>query len=303
MFEGKRVLAILNPASGKGKGDALAERLEETVLAHGAAAVEVRPTRGPKDALEWAAGAADDGHELLIVGGGDGTVTAVAHGVHRSGSRLPIGIVPLGTGNGMARVLGLPLEPGETLDALAGGRLVDVDAVEVRSHDALALLFLGAGLDARINRDADAEQKARLGWFAYVRAAVDNLRRATNHELTVWLDGEQSRFSGHTVSVLNATRLDVMGIRVGPDARPDDGTLKVTVLRSPRLLVSLGQLLRLVGKESSRSELRSARLVRVEATPPLPVQIDGDVIGQTPLEAQVVSGALRFIAAADYEAE
>lgn len=299
-FADKDVLVILNPSSGKGEADSLRATLEGSLRERGAKAVDVRITAGPEDAFDWAAAAADDGHDLVIAGGGDGTVTAVAHGVHRSGARLPIAILPLGTGNGMARVLGLPLEPSETLAALAAGRVVDVDVVEVDTHDTLSLLFVGAGLDARINRDADAEQKARLGFMAYLKAAFDNLRSAKNHDVTLRLDGHESSFRAHTVSVLNATRLDVMGLRLGPDSEADDGSLKVTVMRSPRLWASVAQLLRLVSRDSSRSELRRARSIRVEAWPPLPVQVDGDVVGETPFEAKIVPRALRFVAAADY---
>src|SRR5690606_15047574 len=137
------------------------------------------------------AAAGDEGFQVVIAAGGDGTVTSVAHGVHFSGSRLLIGVLPLGTGNGMARVLGLPLEPEDTIAALATGHAVDVDAVEIASHDAFCLLFFGAGLDAKINRDADAGEKARLGALAYLKATVGNLRRAKNHAVKLWLDDRE----------------------------------------------------------------------------------------------------------------
>lgn len=300
MFTDRRVLVILNPSSGTGKGGALLDSLEAELRGHGAREVAVRVTRGPDDAIRWAAAASAEGFEVVIAGGGDGTVTAVAHGVHRSGARPTIGILPLGTGNGMARVLGLPLEPPETLAALAVGRVVKVDAVEITSHDAFSLLFFGAGLDAKINRDADADEKARFGALAYVKATFDNLRRAKNHAVSIWLDSRQTVLRAHTVTVLNATRLDLLGMRVGPDAQPHDGLLKVTVMRSPALFASLGHLLRLANKEASRAELETAKRIRIEAVPPLPVQVDGDVIGETPLEARVLPAALRFIAAEDY---
>lgn len=303
MFADRRVLAILNPSSGTGRADELVDSLSDRLKAHGAADVELRQTTGPEDAFDWAKAAAEEGHQLLVAGGGDGTVTAVAHGVHRSGARLPIAILPLGTGNGMARVLGLPLEPEETLAALAGGREVDVDAAEITSHDALSLLFFGAGLDAKINQDADEGEKSRLGALAYLKATITNLRGVRNHDIELTLDDRPASFRAHTVSVFNATRLDLLGVSVGPDATPHDGLLKVTVMRSPGALAALGQLLRLVNREASHAELQAATRVRVVAEPPLPVQIDGDVVGETPLEAKIVPAALRFIAAAEYRSE
>src|SRR5690606_37766284 len=118
--------------------------------------------------------------------------------------------------------------------------------------------------------------------------------------VTLVLDGRTSRLRAHTVSVLNATRFDLMGLRVGPDAQPHDGRLKAVVMRSDGFLATLGQLSRLVNKRASRDELEAATSIRVEAVPALPVQVDCDVIGETPLVAKVLPAALRFIAAADY---
>src|SRR5690606_8259753 len=216
MFQGRRVLAILNPSSGTGEGSSFEDELPATLTRHGASSVDVRVTQGPEDAFDWAAAAADEGFDLVLAGGGDGTVTAVGHGVMRSKATLPIGIVPLGTGNGLARVLGLPLEPTETLDALAAGRLVAIDAVDLPSHDTISLLFFGAGLDAEINREASAERKERLGIMAYVVAAVRRLRGTRNHDLHLVLDAREERMRGHTVVGFNATRLQMFGFTMGP---------------------------------------------------------------------------------------
>ncbi len=303
MFREKRVLAVLNPSSGTGSGRNLVATIERKLREHGAIAVEVRVTTRPEDAFDWAAAAGDEGFDVVLAGGGDGTVTAVAHGVLRAGSRLPIGILPLGTGNGLARVLGLPIEPRGALDALSKGRIVQVDAVDLPSHDAISLLFFGAGLDAKINRDADAAEKKRLGPFAYLKATFQNLRRTGRRDLTLVTDGEERSFRGHTVSGFNATRLNLMGMPVGPDADPHDGLLNLTVMRSRNAWVTLGQLLLLTNRAASRRELVSVRSLRLDAVPSLPVQADGDVIGETPLEAVMLPSALRFIASAHYRGD
>lgn len=300
MFRDKRVLAILNPASGTGVPDDVVASVEPSLRAHGAANTELRFTAGPEDAFDWAAAADDDGFDLVVVGGGDGTVTAVGHGVLRSGAHLPIGILPLGTGNGLARVLGLPLDPEKTIEALAGGRVVKLDAVDLPSHDTISLLFFGAGIDAKINRDADAEEKTRFGPFAYLKATAQNLRRSHKRDLTLVVDGEERSFRGHSVSGFNATRFDVMGMPVGPDADPHDGRLNLTAFSSRNYWVTLAQILRLTNRAASRGDLELIRTLYLDADPPLPVQADGDVVGETPLEAEVLSAALRFIVAADY---
>src|SRR5690606_5996507 len=112
---GRRTLAILNPTSGARRGEDVAADLEEALLGHGAVAAEVRVTGGPDDALDRATSAAEEGFDLVVAGGGDGTVTAVAQGVFRSGADTPVAVLPLGTGNGLARVLGIPLDPDGAL--------------------------------------------------------------------------------------------------------------------------------------------------------------------------------------------
>ena len=300
MFAGRRVLAVLNPTSGARRGADLASELEEGLRRLGAAEAEGRVTEGPDDALAWATAAGDEGFELVVAGGGDGTVTAVAQGVLASGADVPVAIAPLGTGNGLARVLGLPLEPEEALAAVAEGRAVRFDVLEVPSHGLVSLLFCGAGLDAKINEDADREAKDRLGFLAYVRAALGAARDVERHDLTLTLDGRTSRLRGHTVIAFNATRLELLGLEVGPDSSPHDGLMDVAVMRRPGAWAVLRRALRLLDRHASRADLRPASRLRLEARPPLPVQVDGDPVGETPLEVAVSPAAVAFVAPPDY---
>lgn len=276
--------------------------IHEALLGAGAAAVEVRPTQGPSDARTWAAAAAHEGTDVLLAAGGDGTLAAVAAGVLDGGRDLPIGILPMGTANAMARVLGIPMQAKEAIEVMAQGRPVATDVVRVLSHDTVSLVFCGAGLDARINRDAvSTGEKAKRGAFAYVAAAIRNLRAERNHDLAVSLDGEPvQRLRGHTVSAFNATRLQLMGLGLGPDAQPHDGLVDVVVMRSTGFWRNLLMVLRLINRATSHLELQAVRRLRVEALPPLPVQVDGELVGHTPFEAVVEPGALRLIAAAAY---
>ncbi len=291
---------MLNPTSGAGRGADLASGVRDGLLSHGAAGAEVRVTEGPDDALTWATAAGEEGFDLVVAGGGDGTVTAVAQGVFASGSHVPVAVLPLGTGNGLARVLGLPLEPEDALESLASGRPVRLDVLHVTSHGLVSLLFCGAGLDARINEEADREAKDRLGFLAYVRATLSAARDLKRHDLRVTLDGRTSRLRGHTVIAFNATRLELLGVEVGPDSTPHDGLMDVAVMRTPGTWAVLRRAMRLLDRAGSRADLAPAAHLRVEATPPLPVQVDGDPVGETPLEVRVAPGAVTFVAPADY---
>jgi YegS/Rv2252/BmrU family lipid kinase len=301
MFARKRISVILNPSSGTESAESLTELIRTTIHAGQAAELDLRLTTGSEDASNWAREAADDGFDLVIAGGGDGTVSSVAHGVLKSTRAPAIGIIPLGTGNGLARILGLPLGPAAALKAMQAGKIVELDALDVLSHDATSLLFLGAGLDAEINRDADAKQKARLGFLAYVQATLGNLRGRHNHQISLIVDGQERQLRAHTVILFNATHLELLGIGIGPDAQPHDGVAELAVMTSPGFWPVVGQLLRIAGRSTSRPELEHVRSLKLEAEPPMPVHVDGDVIGETPVEVRIRPAALRFVADGDYD--
>jgi diacylglycerol kinase (ATP) len=296
-FDGSAWLVVVNPASGRRGADALSAEVAAALRTAGATRVEVRTTAAIDDAARWAGSAAADGFEGVVAVGGDGTVTAVANGLLRAGTNLPIAIVPAGTGNGMARVLRLPAEPRRALAALVHGRRVPFDAIEVPSHDRWALMFVGAGLDAEINRDADATQKRRFGFLAYVAAAGGNLFGRRNRRIVLTVDGRSERLAAHTVTVINAGLIEVAGVEVGPPTDPHDGRIEVALFRAPSALGAAAQVWRLLVGRPERTELLSAAHVQLDAERPLLVHVDGDVIGTTPLEARVRRDALTFVAA------
>jgi YegS/Rv2252/BmrU family lipid kinase len=299
MLDGRRVLVILNPVSGSGAASEAEEPVRAALVAAGARA-EIRRTGDADDARSWARAAADEGFEVVLAFGGDGTANEVARGLLEAGARADLGLLPVGTGNGLARVLDLPIDAEKAVGALAAGRTVDLDVVEVLAPEGIALLFLGAGLDADINRDADAAAKARFGFFAYVWAVLRRLPRLRGHRVALTLDGATTHLNAHTVTLFNAGRLVLAGVPLGPDADPHDGRVDVAVLRSPDVWRAAAAVERLVTRTGSRRQFERAREVRLDADPPLLVHFDGDVVGTTPLVARVRPAALRVIASARY---
>lgn len=300
MFTGRRIRVILNPSSGTERGQSLAGRIEQAIAEAGPLTLELSITGGADDATNWARQAADDGFDLVLAAGGDGSVTAVAHGVLQSEKRPALGIIPLGTGNGLARVLGLPVEPLAAVKALREGRLVELDVLDVPSHNTTSLLFLGAGLDAEINKDADSHNKARLGFLAYVQATFRHLSDRQNHQVEMVVDGQPRSVAAHTISVFNATHLNLFGAEVGPDSHPHDGVANLSVMSAPGFWKVMGQVLSVVGRNASRPRLERIRELEFTAEPPMLVHVDGDVVGETPVKLSLKPAALRFIAAAGY---
>jgi diacylglycerol kinase (ATP) len=247
---------------------------------------EADPGQGP------ARQAVRDGAGLVLAAGGDGTVRAVAEGL--IGTGVPLGVLPLGTGNLLARNLGLPMTLREAVrTALTGAdRAIDVGRLD---DGTVFAIMAGTGLDAAMMRAAPDRLKTAIGWLAYVVGGLRSLRRA-RVDVDVRLDGEPPlRVRVRTVLVGNVGRLHA-GLELAPDARPDDGVLDV-VLVSPRRVVDwavlLGRTLTHRRCSDHRMSTYQARHVEVRLHQPQPRQVDGELLDPAPrLVARVEPRAL-----------
>ncbi len=300
MAEFRRALVILNPVSGRHDADESEATIRDALETRGIEVV-VRRTTGEDDAERWAAAAHDEAFDLVLAAGGDGTVAGALAGLLVEDDPLVLGIVPLGTGNGLARALHIPLRQDAALDAVLDGRVVELDVGRIEPHGRTFILFAGAGYDADVNQDADRGEKDRLGFLAYVVAVIRHLGDRHNHRVTLTLDGRRRRMRAHTVSVFNAGEFTFAGVPIGPHVRPDDGLLDIAVLRAPSLWGTFSDLWRLLSGRPKKGEMTQARRVRLEARPPLRVHADGEVLGETPFEIGVVPGKARLLAPAEFE--
>ncbi len=240
--------------------------------------------------------AARDGYDVIIAAGGDGTVSAVANGMIHVEARL--GIIPLGTANVLARELGIPLEIAGASALIAGPHeLASVDAMKVGGTHYFTQI--GVGIDAAMIRDTSHEEKKRLGVLAYIRRLIGHLLGASSRRLSIRVDGRRLRQTAIQLLVANCGTLGASGLRWGPDIRPDDGRIDVCILRARTILDSLRLFVSvLTGSQPEDPDITyrtASQAVAVHASPPLPVQGDGELLGQTPITVQVVPRALRVI--------
>jgi YegS/Rv2252/BmrU family lipid kinase len=222
--------------------------------------------------------AVKDGADLVVACGGDGTVTACAAGL--AGSRTPMAVVPAGTGNLLARNLGLPLDVRGALEvALAGvNRELDVGVANGRPF----LVMAGLGLDAQMLGSTSEPLKKRLGWVAYVVAGLRHLRDRPMR-VTLRADGgPPERRRASAVIAGNVGRLQG-GLTLLPGAAPDDGLLDVVVLTATGWagwLAVLAQvaLRRGAGGPVTRGAFRE---LRIDADREYPWELDGELMGST----------------------
>ena len=232
--------------------------------------------------------------DVVVAVGGDGTVADVATGIF--GSSAALGIVPTGSTNITARSLGIPRHPEAAIALLAGAhmrRTIDVG----RSEDRSFLHIAGAGFDAELFLRADPRWKRHLGWVAYLPAAAAALQVAPSNVLVTTDDAHITSHSP-LVLVANGGAAITPEFQIYPGIAVDDGWLDVLVFTS----TTVTEIASTLGYAGRRQLARSphvlhhrTRRVRIEATPDLAVQLDGDPRGSTPREFHLVPAAMQVI--------
>jgi diacylglycerol kinase family enzyme len=226
------------------------------------------------------------GADIVIAGGGDGTVRCVAEVL--SGGDIPMGLLPLGTGNLLARNLGMDVTDydGAMSGAFAGTER-KIDVVRARRSDPekeqLFLVMAGVGYDATIMADTDEELKHKVGWLAYVDAGIRNLP-GKPVKATIVIDGQQAVRRGvRSVMVGNCGKVQG-GLEIFPEAKMDDGLLDVAVLaphhgRLGWLSVVAGMIGKGRGKDTA-VEYFQGKTVEITLEHNDDYQLDGDHEGQ-----------------------
>lgn len=283
----QRVVLISNPASRRGAR--LAVRAIAALRDEGVA-IDHRPTERPGHAAELAELHRSAGDAVFVLGG-DGTVMEVAGAL--AGSGMPIGVLAGGTGNLLARALGIPLRVERAVPALVhGGRLrIDLGRLDSGRHFAIAA---GVGIDARMVAQTPGWMKRRLGVLAYAlvatRVGVAAVAGRRLFAARVTVDGETIDRPAIAVMVANFGAVLADRVTLGPDIAADDGVLDVCVF-SPRTMRDavrvVGRMLRADFAGDDCLLYRAGRHIRVETDPAGPTQADGELLGVTPFEVHV----------------
>ncbi|MDZ4806206.1 MAG: diacylglycerol kinase family lipid kinase [Candidatus Eisenbacteria bacterium] len=289
-----RVLALLNADAGRGDIEKIREGIQKG-LEETDAVVDFVEVGGRVHCHDLTARAMQDGYGLILVAGGDGTLADAARGV--VGQSIPLGVIPAGTGNIVAINLGIPMAPRDAARAAIEGTPEPYDVGRL-DDGRIFILSAGAGYDADLIRDADRELKRRFGPLAYLFAMFKNLgvKRA---RYILELDGrEKIHVLAKTVLVTNVGR--TMGsLPLAPDARVDDGLLDIVVFTFttlPGLVITFLKALLGGLKDDPRVRFYQAKTVRLQASRPMPVQVDGELIERTtPISIEVLPGAIRIM--------
>ncbi len=290
----RRVLLIVNPASRRGRG-ALPRALAAFRSAGVSCDVHETTASGDAETIARTHAAASDAVFTL---GGDGTAMEVLHAMQGRGQ--PVGILPGGTGNLVARALGTPRRVGPAVRALLRGTVRTIDLAQMPDGRVFAFAA-GMGIDSTMVQRTSAAAKRRFGVLAYVVSAVRAALALDAFTLSATVDGARHDF--RATAVLLANFGDLFGglFRVGPGVRENDGMLDLCVFTPSNVGDALRvgwRLLRHDFGTDPAMHFLQGRVVSLESDPPRQAQADGELLPGTGVRATVIPGAARLLAPA-----
>ena len=293
---------LVNPASANGSTGRRWPELARRAAALGLDGETVLSER-PGHLTELAAQAVAGGATAIVAVGGDGTVHEVVDGLARTdgSDRVELGVIPFGTGRDFARSLRIPRRVDDALAVARSGHLRTVDlgraTYTTGTGEAVAYFanFAGAGISGAIADRANRTTKAFGGRLSFIWATLAVFSRWQPTEMTVEIDGDRRQ-----VLLLEALAMNgdytAGGMWVAPEASLEDGTFDVVLIgdfSKAEFTTTFPKIYRGTHVAHAKVEIVRARELRVDAPSPLPIVLDGEQPGTTPVRFEIVPAALR----------
>ena len=293
---------LVNPASANGSTGRRWPELARRAAAAGLEGDTLFSER-PGHLAELAREAALAGADLLVVVGGDGSVNEVANGLVGLATQPDVALVPRGTGWDFSRTFGISRKIDECVRVARDGdvRTIDLGRVSYRAWDGSGATahfanVASVGMSGAIAKRANETTKALGGKASYLWAIFAVFSGWEASEITLEVDGE--RRSGRMFDVVVANgRFFGGGLRICPDAEPDDGLFDVLTIgdiTKRDLVLTVPKMYRGTHLPHPKAELLRGATVTVTSDPPLPIELDGEQPGTTPVSFEVVPGAFRL---------
>ncbi len=299
---------IVNPVSGRGRGGRdwprIAEMLDQAGISY---TFNFSPAR--YEAIDLAESVVRMGYRKIIAVGGDGTMHEVLNGLWRQKDvpleQLTVGVIPVGTGNDWVRHVGIPHDYKKAIDIITKGRVYQQDIIRARyrtpqgESERVVANIAGIGLDAEVIKAVEADYKrGRKGRATYMKCLLQTVFRHRPQPFRITIDGIESDYPKMFTAAVGNNRFNGGGLEQLPCALSDDGLAEVMILRElslgmvPRALWLLlqGRINEIPTVDNFR--VRSISFESVEASP---VELDGELVGKTRVDFDVIPRALRVI--------
>ena len=291
------VFVVLNPVAGTSNPETVTQTITRFCEEHHWEC-DIYQTQKDEDLSQLVRKTVKKGVDMVIVAGGDGTVSAVVEGMINS--QVPLGILPAGTGNVLARDRSIPMDLNAALALLGGEHDVqELDAMEVVGRG-MYVMNVSVGVSSITMRTTAREEKRRFGFLAYVYRAAGSLMRSDLHRFKVKVDDFPIRFSASEVFIANCKLAGLQPLVDGVEVDPEDSRLDMFIVRAQSVRDYLGVLMRFIARtpKNQADNLYYAAVrehIIIESEFPLPVQADGEELGTTPMEIRVIPRALRLV--------
>jgi YegS/Rv2252/BmrU family lipid kinase len=295
MNDKARLFIVLNPVAGHVQVNAVQKIFEEKFSQHGIA-YEVYQTTGHENVTDLVKEVQHRGFSTIVAVGGDGTVSEVANGLVNSD--VPLGIIPLGTGNLVAQELGIPL----TIDAacqllVASDSIAYLDVMQIGQRAFVPHVSLG--IYSQIIDKTTIEEKRRYGIAAYFWHALQEISEQRTWKVTISIDGQKQQVHASLIVVANIGTIGIGNLRWGTDIRPDDGEVDVCIVQARTVSDYLSAFWHLMSRQPRRSPeilyLRAREEISINVDRPIPVRLDGENFEQLNVRIDIVPRAIKVI--------
>lgn len=291
-----RIIAIVNPVAGRGRAGRAWPAFEAALRATGIS-LDVWYTQGPGDARDMGRRARDLGCSLLLVTGGDGTVHETLNGTGPGGP--PLAVVPLGTGNDLARGLHVQAIPAAIAALVRSGhvRRLDLGRIDTADGSRYFVNVSGAGFDAEVARRVLEAGGPGRGAVPYVLAMLHTLRTYRNVDMKIEVDGQRYEQRSLMVVVGNSPYYGG-GMHILPGAQPDDGRFDLCLIGDIGKLETLlvfPRVFRGTHVHHPRVRLLRGREVYLASRAPVAVHADGEPVGYLPARYRNFPGGMPVV--------
>lgn len=288
----EKITVIANPISGGQRNRQGVRDYVYDYFSRNGNQCTLRETSRRGEARDFALRAVADRDDLVIVIGGDGTINEITTGL--VGSEVAMGLIPAGSGNGLARTLGIPLNLEKACRLISTGNAVKIDAGKANNH--IFALVAGVGFDAKVGKRFDEYDKR--GAVGYFYAGAKELLLYRPDQIKISFDDKSFEINPFVVAVANGQQYGNNAI-IAPDAKLNDGLLDITIVHHTnnfRLLKALPKLFSGKLDEYRHAEFYKTKFVRIERNAPGLLNIDGEPVLEDPVvEISVLPRSLKII--------
>lgn len=289
-----KTYVVINPVAGLSQLETVRDTIRSALQEHGLP-FEIYETTGNEVLRKRVRAAVQEGYQLFISAGGDGTLSGVIDGL--AGTPIPLVIIPTGTWNTVAQILNIPLQINQAIELLFQRHDVrTIDALQV--GQSFYVLSVSAGIASKTMETIERQEKRRFGKLADLWKGLSQLLKFRSYPFEVKIDGRLSKFRASELLVANSAALGIKMLQLDPSICVDDGKLNVCRIYANslsdylRLAVSM---LRGDQKHNWNVLCVEAQEVEIRCREKLPVQGDGDVIAHLPVTVKILPKAIRIV--------